>query len=664
MEARAHKTPGAAVGRAAVDVGGTFTDLLVYREGRLSATKVPSTPAAPELGVVRSLEDSGANVGSLVHGSTVATNAVLERKGARTACIATGGFADVIEIGRQEREGLYDLRPRKPEPLVAHGMRFEAAERMGPGGTVLRRLTGAEAKRVAMAAKRAGADSVAVCLLFSFDDGAHERTIGAELERLGIHASLSCEVLPEYREYERASTTVINAYVSPVMDGYLSRLEAALGDTTLRLMHSAGGTISPETARKRAADLVLSGPAGGVVAASALAVSLGIEGVISLDMGGTSTDVALIDGEPRVTRSTRINGLPVALPMIDILTIGAGGGSIAELDRVGVLKVGPRSAGADPGPACYGRGVEPTVTDANLVLGRLDAKRFAGGLLQLDSSRAVKAMKTLGGRPVDAAKATLEVALSHMEAALKKVSLERGYDPREFTLVAFGGAGPMHGCELASRLEIPRVLVPLFPGLFSSMGMLLAAPGRDYTKTVMRPLDREGVATVRRAFADLKSLAVSDMAAEGFSKSSLRFRKTVFMRWRGQSHEVMVEAPDLSSATLEEHFRSAYATEFGAASFDGTAEVVNVRLSCRARPPEAPLPVEPRRRSGRPEPLGRKDLHFKGARAGDVFARESLSPGDTLAGPVLVLHDDTTTVIPPGWRATVDMTGNLDCEAT
>ena len=664
MAASARKRPKPAVARAAVDVGGTFTDLLVSSDVELRAMKVPSTPAAPERGVIRSLEAAGLPVGSLVHGSTVATNAVLERKGARTAYIATRGFEDVIEIGRQEREGLYDLRPRKPQPLVAHGMRVEALERMAPGGEVLRRLTRAEARRVAAEVKRIGAQSAAVCFLFSFDDGTHERMVGEELERLGVHASLSCEVLPEYREYERASTTVINAYVSPVMEGYLSRLEGSLDGTALRLMHSAGGTISPDVARKRAADLVLSGPAGGVVAASALASSLGIEGAISLDMGGTSTDVALIDREPRVTRSTRISGLPVALPMIDILTIGAGGGSIAHLDEAGVLKVGPRSAGADPGPACYGRGTEPTVTDANLVLGRLDEKSFAGGLLRLDRSRALRAVRALGGRPVDAAKAVVEVALSHMEAALKKVSLERGYDPREFALVAFGGAGPMHGCELASRLEIPRVIVPLFPGLFSSMGMLLAAPGRDYSKTVMQPLDRHGVSVVRASFAELRLRAEQDMIAEGFSRASLRWRKTVFMRWRGQSHEVMVEAPDLRIATLEEHFHAAYAAEFGAASFEGQAEVVNVRLSCRARPPGAPRAAEAGRKSGRPEPPGRKDLHFPNAKAGDVFSRESLSPGDSLDGPALVLHDDTTTVIPPGWRAVVDMTGNLDCEAS
>ena len=660
---------GPSIELAAVDVGGTFTDLLGIADGRLVAFKLPSTPEAPERAVIEAAERAGAAGRPLIHGSTVATNAVLERKGARTAFIATEGFSDIIEIARQERSHLYRLLVDKPQPLVQRALRFEARERVVPG-KVIKRLTRAEARRVARACVDARVESAAVCLLFSFEHPEHEEMLREELERAGVNVSISSFVLPEYREYERASTTVINAYVSPVIDGYLQRLVSSMGEggaTRVRLMHSAGGTTSVDMARRRAADLVLSGPAGGVVAARWLAASTGAGDVISFDMGGTSTDVSLVSGEElTVTRDTRIGGLPVALPMVDIHTIGAGGGSIAYLDRAGVLKVGPQSAGADPGPACYGKGELPTVTDANMVLGRIEPSWFLGGRMVLLPRRSTNAFASLSGssRVLAAARATLDIALSHMEAAVKKVSLERGYDPRRFALVAFGGAGPMHACELADRLEIPRVLVPVYPGLFSSMGMLLADAGRDHTRTVLLGLDQSCEDALAAVLSELEARAVREMAAEGFSKSALRFRRSLGMRYRGQSHEVEVTVRRATAASILRHFEEAYLAAYGYLRERGAIEIVNVRLSCRA--PQRDVPAgPPPRGERRSRPIAERTIYFGSRKArGGVFTRWDLAAGQSVAGPSLIVQEDSTTVVPPGWRAALDVMGNLDLEAS
>jgi N-methylhydantoinase A len=653
-------------GIAAVDVGGTFTDLLAVVGDEIVALKVPSVPAAPELGVIDAMASACVLGAPLVHGSTVATNAVLERKGARTAFVTTRGFADMLEIGRQERTHLYRLKVDKHQPLIGRSMCFEAEERVLPGGRKLKSLRRAEARRVARACKDAGAESAAVCLLFSFEDPSHEEMLHSELERLGIVTSVSSFVLPEYREYERASTTVLNAYVSPVMDGYLARLEESLGDgAPVRLMHSAGGTTSAAMARRRAADLVLSGPAGGVVASRWLAASAGAGDIISFDMGGTSTDVSLVTGEEvSVTRDKRIAGLPVALPMIDINTIGAGGGSLASLDRAGVLKVGPQSAGADPGPACYGKGVLPTVTDANVVLGRLEPSWFLGGRMHLHPARSLDAFAGLAGRSGarTAARATLDIALSHMEAAVKEVSVERGYDPREFALVAFGGAGPMHACELADRLEIPRVIVPVHAGLFSSMGMLLADAGRDYTRTVSLELDGGCEPLLSDAFAQMEELATEEMRSEGFARSRLRLGRSFGMRYRGQSHEIEVPVRRLTAPDIRKHFDDAYSAAYGYLRPQGEIEIVNIRLTCRAPQHDVPVAAPPRT-PGRASPLSRKKMSF-GSRTltGEVFSRRDLGASQRVHGPSLVVQEDTTTVIPPGWSGASDVMGNLELE--
>jgi N-methylhydantoinase A len=609
----------------------------------------------------------GASGAPLVHGSTVATNAVLERKGASTVFVTTEGFGDILEIGRQQRGRLYRLRVDERPSLIERGMRVEVRERVLPGGRVLKRMTCAEAARVAKACADRNAEAAAVCLLFSFENPAHEEMLRVELEKLGIDTSISSFVLPEYREYERASTTAINAYVSPVMKGYLSRLEESLGErASVRLMHSAGGTTSAGLARKRAADLVLSGPAGGVVAARWLAGSLGTGDVISFDMGGTSTDVSFVsDASLTITRDTRIGGLPVALPMIDIKTIGAGGGSIAFLDRAGVLKVGPRSAGADPGPACYGNGESPTLTDANMVLGRLEPSWFLGGRLPLYPERSGKAFEGLGGMngAASAARWALEIALSHMEAAVKEVSVERGHDPRDCALVAFGGAGPMHACELADRLEIARVLIPVHPGLFSSMGMLLADAGRDYTRTVLARLEPGCIGVLKQAFSDMELLAVAEMRDEGFPRSRLHFTRSLGMRYAGQSHEIEVLVPRLTEHGILKHFEETYRATYGHLIRQAGIEVVNLRLSCRA--PHRRVPVSsPERGLSRAAPLTQRPMYFGAKRVrGEVYSRWDIAAGQLIEGPALIVQEDSTTVIPPGWSAAIDVMSNIELEA-
>ncbi len=651
---------------ASVDVGGTFTDLVAVSDDGLVALKVPSVPAAPELAVIDALELAGASGAPLIHGSTVATNAVLERKGARTAFVTTRGFGDMLEIGRQERARLYDLRVEKHVPLVGRAMCFEAKERLAPGGQVLERLTRSEARRIARECAARGAESAAVCLLYSFEDPSHEHLLREELERLGINTSVSSFVLPEYREYERASTTTMNAFVSPIMDGYLSRLERALGGSPrVRLMHSAGGTTSTGMARRRAVDLVLGGPAGGVVAARWLAGSLGLGDVISFDMGGTSTDVSLITGElMSVTRGTSIAGLPVALPMVDINTIGSGGGSIAYRDRAGVLRVGPESAGAVPGPACYGNSELATVTDANVALGRLEPSWFLGGKMPLHPKRSLAAFERLKGDDgaLAAAAAALDIALSQMEAAVKQVSVERGHDPGEATLVAFGGAGPMHACELAERLDIPRVLVPVFPGLFSSIGMLLADSGRDYTRTVLVRPDAPGIEALARAFGEMEALAGREMSEEGFARRRLRFTRSLGMRYRGQSHELEVAIPRLTTGSVSKHFEEAYAASFGYTLDAGEIEVVSARLSCRV-PGEGLPSLAPARGSRSPSPPLERVMHFGGAaHKGRVYSRWDVPARRRIAGPAVIAQEDTTTVVPPSWSASLDVMGNLELE--
>jgi len=518
-----------------VDTGGTFTDFLIWDGERYFTRKVRSTPDDPARAILEGLGDLA--LYEVVHGSTVATNALLERKGARAAFVTTEGFEDILLIGRQNRPELYNFLAAARTPLVPTDLTFGAPERILHDGSVERELTAADAEDLARRIRDSGAESVAVCLLHSYANPAHERLLGEKLD--GLFVSLSHEILPEYREYERASTTVVNAAVSPLMDRYLRRLDEKLAAGRLRVFQSNGGSISARGAGHNGIHTVLSGPAGGVLGAAAVARAAGFDKVISFDMGGTSTDVSLYDGGFTYTTESQIGDFPVRVPMLDIHTIGAGGGSIAYLDAAGALRVGPRSAGARPGPVCYGEGDEITVTDANLLLSRLDPDKFLGGRMQLDTDRARRHMasfaESAGASSDSLAKAIVQVANSNMERAIRAISVERGHDPRDFALLAFGGAGPQHACELAAQLEMKTVIVPKHAGVLSALGMLAADCVRDFSQSTLGRDPDE-------AFRELEARAAREFAAEKLPEA--HFERQIDLRYQGQSFEITVPYAD------------------------------------------------------------------------------------------------------------------------
>lgn len=663
--------------RIGVDTGGTFTDFVwPDADGVLRIYKARSTPDDPARAVLDGLRTLGApDDTAVIHGSTVATNALLEGKGARAALITTRGFADVLEIGRQNRPQLYALRPHKPPPLIPAHRRFEVDERVGARGEVLRPLQTAELAPIIAALRRDQVESVAVCLLFSFLYPAHEQQIADALRTAlpDLSLSLSSQILPEYREYERTAATVINAAVAPRMARYLRRLADGVAPRPLSIMQSNGGVIGAGLAGAEAARTVLSGPAGGVVGALYAAQAAGYDDIITFDMGGTSTDVALCRGGPPVTAETTIAGLPLRLPAIAIHTVGAGGGSLAAVDAGRALQVGPQSAGADPGPACYSAGgTRPTVTDANLALGRLDADHFLGGALQLDAAAAERALRELataldlGDDVTAAAWGVIQVANAHMERAIRAVSVERGHDPRRFTLVPFGGAGPLHACELADGLGIPRVLIPPTPGVLSALGLLVAAPTRDYVQTALRRLPPGApfpADWLRDRLAPLAQRAAAEMTAEGFDPATCAVAYALDLRYAGQAHELTVPLPaDWSAVPAALH--DAHTQRYGYALPAETVEIVAVRLTMRA--PVAPPPL-PRRlladAAAAHACLGVQPVVFAGGpRPTALYDRTALRPGNRLRGPAVLFQYDTTIVAPPDWEGVVDVYGNLILE--
>ena len=670
-----------------VDVGGTFTDLVLLDDaGRVRIHKLLTSARDPSEAIVQGIAEIGAGPeAAVVHGTTVATNALLERRGARTALITTAGFGDVVEIGRQTRPDLYALHPTRPAPLVPAGWRFELPERVDCHGAVVVPLDVAAADAAIGQILAEGIESVAVCFLFSFLYPDHERRVRARIAELGgagaPFVSLSSEVLPEYREYERTSTTAINAYVAPLMDRYLARLERELGGRRLRIMQSNGGTISAGAARRLAARTALSGPAGGVAGAFELARQAGLEQAITFDMGGTSTDVSLCPGRIQETAEGVVAGLPLRLPIIDIHTVGAGGGSIAHLDAGGALRVGPHSAGADPGPVCYGRGEEITVTDANLILGRLDAGHPLGGQVALDLPRTQGRMQELARRlslPLEAAAwGVIRVANSNMERAIRTISVERGHDPRRFALVAFGGAGPLHACELAAALQIPRVLIPPHPGVLSALGMILADVVKDYSQTVMAAAGggEDGQAEqVAAALERLAERARADLEAEGLAAEEMTLEPALDVRYAGQSYELTIPVSThdfrclLQTSEVVDAFHAAHRQRFSYASEGEPVEIVNVRLKATGRTAKPgftrqPLGgIDPRKAH-----CGYKPVYFADPGAphaarplpAALYERERLAPGNVVVGPAILFQLDTTTAIPPGWAAAVDGWGNL-----
>ena len=660
-----------------VDVGGTFTDAVAYdtADGSLRWAKVPSTPDEPAIGVlaaVSTLTGDLAAVERFVHGITIGTNAIIERKGADVWVVTTMGFRDTLEIQRTERRELYDIRTLKPPSFVPRPRVLEVDERMRHDASVLRALDPAECARIAETLRSAGAESVAVCFLHSFANDAHERAMRAAIASAapGAWVCTSSEVLPEIREYERFSTTVLSAYIGPLMSGYLEGLESRLASRglarTIFLMTSNGGVVSAERARRLPVLTVLSGPAGGVAAAVELGRRLGIENLITCDMGGTSTDVCLVEGlRTPLTTEQMVAGYPNRTPQVEIATIGAGGGSVAWLDGGETLAVGPRSAGADPGPAAYGRGgTEPTVTDANLVLGRLGSETKLASTLALDGALARASLDRLaarfGGIKVHAlADGVIRIAVARMVSAIKEISIAKGYDPRDFVLLTYGGAGPMHGALVASELEIDHVVVPPSPGNFSAFGCLVSDLRITRTRTVLVETRRGEWRTLADTFAALERESGNELEGEGIGASGVVFRRELGMRYVGQSWELVVPVASGvdSMRDVERAFHAAHSKRYGHGA-DAPAEVVTVRVTATQRTAKPDLRVAARDRADSAAPA--RPVFFDGAwRDTAALARPALAAGADVPGPALVEEMGAVTVAPPGWRLEVGAIGEL-----
>ena len=687
--------------RLGVDVGGTFTDLVLYntQSGRLEFAKSPSTLGNQSLGVlmgVRQLVErlgiAPAQISFFIHGTTVATNALLERKGARTGLITTAGFRDVLQIGRQDRPRLHDWRVRRPDALIPRHLRFEANERVLYTGEVLRPLAAVDLEAIVAQVRGAHLDAVAICLLHSYINPAHEQALGRALADAipGLTIVLSSDILPEFKEYERMSTTAINAFVAPVMKRYLRSLQASISEagipSDLHIMQSNGGIMGVETAVEKPVHAVLSGPAAGVIGAVALSGQAGEPNTIGVDMGGTSFDICLsYRGEVRRTQESEIAGLPVKVPMVDVHTLGAGGGSIAWIDPGGALRAGPQSAGAEPGPACYGRGgMEPTVTDANLVLGRLNPENFLGGAMRLDVGLARKAIAEKIGGPLSlsveqAAAGIIRVINATMIKGIRVVSVAKGHDVREFCLAAFGGAGPLHAAELAAELRIPRVLVPIAPGVTSALGLLLADQRHDYVRTALATVapdqakwDGSLVSGLNRRYGEMEAEAQAQLAREGVPAAHLRLLRLADVRYQGQGYEleVSVAAGEVATAQLAdviERFHQAHLKQYGYANRENAVQLVNLRVTALARVPQPQRSPEPLDGESNPARAlkGQRDVWFTDRFVQTaIYDRTQLRAGDTLDGPAIVEQLDSTTVVWPSGQARVDAWRNLVLDVT
>jgi N-methylhydantoinase A len=663
----------------AVDIGGTFTDFLGYDPdtGRFLSSKSSSTPGDLARGIRNCLEKIGLaakEIQTFVHGSTVAINTVVEQKGAKTALVVTRGTRDVYKIGRGNRPEAYNIWFKRPEPLVSRHLTFEVEERLGPGGEVRVPFNRNQAAGIAERAAGSGVESVAVCFLHSWNNPAHERLMGELLEKAlpDAYLSVSHEILREYGEYERTSTTVLNSYIGPTVRTYLDELEQMLAAQGfgggLLIMQSNGGVMAPSTAKQLPVAMLESGPVGGFIAAARAGVRLGFPNVIAFDMGGTTAKANLVrDGEPQMSHGYHIGGYasghPMMLPVVDTVEVGSGGGSIARVDHVGSLKVGPMSAGAEPGPACYGKGgTEPTVTDANLILGRLDPHQFLGGEMPLDVEAARRAIRCRVGDPLglteeEAALAIVKIAVMNMSLAVRQVSVERGYDPRDFAMVAFGGAGPLHGVEVARSLHIPMVIVPNFPGQFSASGMLIADRRHDFVRTYYRALDRTDFGELRRIADELAAQGRERLQQEQTGPSHIELRHFLEVRYAGQDFALPVPVePERFGAGYEAEIRRSFDElhrhKFGYHDKDQALELVSARLTAVAR------------RDWAFEEQGSKapgaaagPAHMRGEFA--VYQREALGSGTRVPGPAIIQEYASTTVLFPGDDAEVAGTGEL-----
>lgn len=650
-----------------VDTGGTFTDFILFddKSKSIRTHKVLSTPKAPEEAILQGLAELKSadpsldiNQLTMIHGSTVATNAILEGKGVRTAYITNKGLADVLSIGRQARVELYNLTPIKKPPLIEPALCIEVGSRLSAQGEHLQQLSEQGLVALKNQLQALAPQAVAINLLFSFFDDSEELRIEAAIPA-GIFVSRSSDVLAEYKEFERGMTTALNAKVGPLMQGYLRRLEGSLDGCSLAIMQSSSGTTSAEQAGRYPVNLLLSGPAGGLKGAQTVAGASNIEQILSFDMGGTSTDVSIIDGEIGFTTGAKIGGYPVAVPMVDMHTIGAGGGSIAQVDAGGLLLVGPESAGADPGPACYGKGGKrPTVTDANVVLGRLLPQSFLGGSMQLDQAAAINAVQTIADAlstveiPLtleQAAAGIIDVVNDHMVRALRVMSVERGEDPKDFTLVSFGGAGGLHVCALAEELEMTNALVPVNAGVLSALGMLAAPASRERSRTINRCVKDCDAENVENIFEELIRHAKAEL---GSTTAGIKLILTADIRYQGQSNALNLAWSGLQN--IEQAFHQQHSDSYGH-QLDIETELVNVRVRVIESRQSFELP------NWRPLPgLKNGVTSMSGSKNPvPVIERAGLAAGQQITGPAVITEASSTTWLALGWSAEVDPVGNL-----
>lgn len=677
---------GAGSLRIGVDVGGTFTDLALADDvtGGIVFHKVPSTPNDPsraiEAGVSELLALAGRTaqqVGFLGHGTTVATNMVIERKGSRTGLLTTRGFRDVLEIGRQTRPHLYDYRVKRPEPLAPRRRRLEVDERLAAEGTVLSPLDPAEVEARATALGAAGVEAVAICFIHAWRDPAHERAAREAVQRVlpGAYVSISGEISPEFREFDRFSTTVLNAYVGPRVSTYLRRLCDRVAEVGVPVapytIHSNGGLMSVETARLAPVRTCLSGPAAGVKGSAVLGGQTGFPDLVTFDVGGTSTDVSVVvGGETVATGGRHVAGHPVRVPSIDIHVIGAGGGSVAWIDEGGALKVGPHSVGADPGPVAYGNGgTEPTLTDANIVLGRLDPVALLRGRMKVDAAAARTAIAERIAAPLgltveEAALGIIRVAVANMGRAIRTVTTERGHAPERFALFAYGGAGPLHAADVAAECSIPTIVVPREPGTLCARGILLADVSLDFVRSRIRDLDAAGWAEASAILAGLRQEADAWLSAERIPAELRRFPTALDLRYQGQNHEVPVMLPDeaLPLKAVLDRFAQAHRQAYGYDIPGRAVELVNCRVTAVGQVPRGSPPPPPEGGTLEDALIGRREVYFAGDSgwlASPVLDRDHLAVGLTVAGPAVIEEMSSTLVVPPGQSAMVDREGDL-----
>jgi len=656
--------------RIGVDTGGTFTDFFISINGKFEIKKILSTPSNPSLAIVEGIKEFFRNSVPLlvIHGTTVATNSLLERKGGKIALITTKGFEDIIFIGRQVRRNLYSLKAEPRLPLVSNKHCFGIKERISSSGKIEKKVCTAELNKILNKIENIHVEAVAVSLINSFANPANEKFILKELKKKKIMVSVSSNLLPEHREYERTTAATVNAYLMPVISQYLTNLTKKMPEEAdLRIMQSNEGHISPATAKKEPIRTALSGPAGGVVAAFHISKAAGFQKIITLDMGGTSSDVSLLDGKIRRTNESTIGNFPVRLPMIDINTVGAGGGSIAYVDRGGSLRVGPQSAGAVPGPACYGRGIYPTVTDANLVLGRLSPEFFLGGRMKIfpDKSHNIlkKLSKEINKSIIETATGIIEIANANMEKAIRVISIEQGFDPRNFALFSFGGAGGMHAVEIASHLKMPKVIIPKNAGILSAIGLLLADSIKDYSKSVLKLTEEIEWKKLEGYFTALSQKSLEDMQKEGFNPEQVRIFRFLDLRYFGQSYEITIPLTDKNSHGLSfvSEFHDAHQKLYSYHHHDRPVEIVNIRVKAvginkKIRLKKFPIENQDPRNAF----FKKQALFYEGKKLmASVFKRSMLKAGNMIHGPALVVDHESTTFLPPVYTLKADSFLNL-----